>query len=296
MAHPAQSETGYWPFIWLTVLCRLFTFYFVLLFFCCCYWQSVNFSLSSRSLSVSRLLLLRLGGIVFSAQKDLAEFALSGCSLSLSVSLFRSLLVRPAHAQQIDFHFWRRLSKIQKKNNNTHKLVQRRNFHLCHFFVVACFVFVVATVLLSSLLLLLVVNRFALAIRILRLGLQKQIPVSSSAGSGQWDNNNNCLFLLPLLQKRCCRTQTHTRRTHTHTHSHTRRATKILVLPLRLPLLCFAFALSSSLLLLLLLLQRRTGFCFCTSLCIWLSLFRATTIKSNRERIDNWKLKRFYWI
>lgn len=33
MAHPAQSETGYWPFIWLTVLCRLFTFYFVLLLF-----------------------------------------------------------------------------------------------------------------------------------------------------------------------------------------------------------------------------------------------------------------------
>lgn len=168
-------------------------------------------------------------------------------SLSLYVVSLSPCLVLfwsgPRTLSKLIFTFGEDCQKYKKKQQHTHKLVQRRNFHLCHFFVVACFcccccVFVV-------LLLLFVLNRFALAIRILRLGPQKQFPVkSSSAGIGQWDNNKNCLLPFPAAtaaEERCCRTQTH--KTDTHTHSHTRRATKILVLPLRLPLLCFCLAL-----------------------------------------------------
>lgn len=183
----------------------------------------------------------------------------------------------PRTLSKLIFTFGEDCQKYKKKQQHTHKLVQRRNFHLCHFFVVACFcccccVFVV-------LLLLFVLNRFALAIRILRLGPQKQFPVkSSSAGIGQWDNNKNCcLFLLPLLQKRDAAAHKHTKRTRTHTRIHGEQQKFLCCL---CAFLYFAFALRSSLSLLV---QRRTGFCFCTSLCIWLSLFLATTIKSNRE-------------
>lgn len=295
MAHPAQSETGYWPFIWLTVLCRLFTFYFVLLLLFLLLAVGKFFVKFSFSFSVSRLL-LRLGGIVFSAQKDLAEFALSLVVLSLS-PCFALFWSGPRTLSKLIFTFGEDCQKYKKKQQHTQTRTTQEFslvplFCCCLFGFCCCYrVVVVVSVLL---LLLLVVNRFALAIRILRLGLQKQIPVNSSAGSGQWDNNNNCLFLLPLLQKRCCRTQTHKTDTRTHTRIHGEQQKFLCCL---CAFLYFAFALSSSLLLLLLLLlQRRTGFCFCTSLCIWFSLFRATTIKSNRERIDNWKWKRFYWI